>query len=245
IKPSTIMYNAVTNTFQSLESATGPVGLRYAVEWIAYDNDSRRGIATQWNQSYINPAWSGLIDLQDSNATTITDPIMLTTELNGIIAALSYGDLNLTQNNGNNTAVIIYPNAAGSVEDYGWYGNSAKLVHPIKLSATNKYLPASTALNTFKGFDNEVYEHYFLSHSAYAIEYNDNDKSLQLFYNYQPWNGEVYSDGNSTLLAENVTTFQLLQIGTLIKIQLCLGLSQWELRANDSNYSICKEQAVY
>jgi len=66
--------------------------------------------------------------------------------------------------------------------------------------------------------------------------------TLTLYYNFQPWKGMTYKDGNSSILMQNVSTFRFQAVGSLIKIQLCV--SDANISTNQE-YSICKEQTVF
>lgn len=237
VKSSPIIHTGGVN-FLPLESAAGQAG---TLEWIGYDNDSLRGMAPDNTlaSTYLVPGWSGLIDLDQSTAAALTTLGCRLDFASAIIADLSYADINLSSNTaGNNTAVLIYPDAQGVTSEFGWYGNAATRVHPVYALTNTQF--ARTA-GDFSGSANEVYEHYMLAFSAYALALNGT--TLTLHYNYQPWNGETYlTHGNSSVLLENVSTLQFLQIGELIKIQLCV---QTPAFFGDQNYSFCKEKAIF
>lgn len=243
IKPSVIVSWGNANLYTSIESAndaTVPAGDTYRLEWIAYDNDSFRGMASANNANYIQPGWSGFIDLDVSNANNLDTPGGNTTAAEAIISSLSYGDINLTTPTSNtNAAVMIFPDAPGSVNQYGWYNSGdTNLTHPIR--RTNDQTLSPTIVNGFLGANNEVYENYQLAFSAYALEYNQASRELRLYYNYQPWNGEIFSDGDSTLFLEDVSNFIFTQVGTILKIQLCV-----DNNSTNDNYSLCKERAIF
>lgn len=65
---------------------------------------------------------------------------------------------------------------------------------------------------------------------------------LWLYYNFQPWNGQTYTDGNSSILMNNVATFRYMSVGSLIKIQLCVSDANI---SHGGGYSICKEQTIF
>lgn len=242
IKSSVIISWGSANDYTSIESAnetTVPAGEPYRLEWIAYDNDSFRGMAATNTDTYIKPGWSAFIDLDASDGNSLHTPGGNSTLAESIMNALSYGDINLSVPTTNtNAAVVIFPDAAGSVNQYGWFQDpDTRLTHPV--SRSNDVTLNPTVLNGFTGIANEVYENYQLAFSAYALEYNTTAKTLTLHYNYQPWNGERYLDGNNTLFLGDVSNFIFTQVGTILKIQLCV-----DNNSSDS-YALCKERAIF
>ncbi|MBU0632019.1 type II secretion system GspH family protein [bacterium] len=75
-----------------------------------------------------------------------------------------------------------------------------------------------------------------------ALENNNTDSNLTLYYNYRPWLGETYLDGNKSVVMQNVDTFRFRAAGDLIKVQLCITDSNI---SRDGGYSICKEKTVF
>ena len=241
IKPSVIISQG--GAFASVESAPATPG-NYAVEWIAYDNDSFRGMATAASPGYTMPGWSGFIDLN-----AITDGITLsspgsdfTNIATPIISSETNGSVNLSLDAAG--AAIIFPDAPGTVNDYGWYGTVPALVHPVYAPTATTLRSTTVSGRNFQGVNNEVYENYKLVVTAYALDYNNTNNNLTLYSNYRPWNGETYAqNGTANLLLEDVSTFRFLQVGDIIKVQLCVQTPA-VFDAN-SSYSICKEKAVY
>jgi len=242
IKPSVIISWGNANQYTSIESANGATvaGQDYRLEWIAYDNDSFRGMASVNNTPYIEPGWSGFIDLDNplSSGTSLHTPggNLISTEM--IMSSLSYGDINLTTPV-TSVAVMVFPDAPGSVNQYGWFNSGdTNLTHTIRRFDNQTLRPV---LGDFRGINNEVYENYQLAFSAYALEYNQTSRSISLYYNYQPWEGETYRDGTSTLFLENVSNFIFTQVGSILKIQLCMA----NANLADQEYSLCKERAIF
>lgn len=66
--------------------------------------------------------------------------------------------------------------------------------------------------------------------------------TLTLYYNFQPWNGQTYLDGDHAVLMNNVSTFRFKAVGSLIKVQLCVSDANI---STTKEYSICKEQTVF
>jgi len=53
--------------------------------------------------------------------------------------------------------------------------------------------------------------------------------------------GEEYTDGKKVLLAENVSTFRFISLGSLMKIQVCIKSDLLE----GEEHSICKDKTVF
>ena len=251
IKDSIIARQDAT-TFQALSGSTLGENAK-VLEWIGSDIDGFRGNS--------KPFWSGVIDLYhtDTNATILVSPETNTTAVNDLIAVLA-------NNNGINdttinNAAIYFVGSDSDINSYGWDGEAfddqSKVMHPIKKGASTKHLIPRKASNgstsTFEGYD--VYEYYQLAWTAYAVamtDYNATTQSgtLRLYYDYQPWDGETYllqSDGNdtkSTLIMENVSTFQFKAVGSVVKIQVCVK-SNIINGNSEGGYSLCKEKTIY
>ena len=247
IKPSVIVSWGNDNNYSSIESAdaTTTGANSYRLEWIGYDNDSFRGMATSNADTYIQPGWSGFIDLDNSSGTSLHTPGGNTTSAEMIMSSLSDGDINFSNPNPSNSHVVmIFPDAPGSVNQYGWFeSNDTNLTHPVFRFDDQTLRPV--APSDFRGINNEVYENYQLAFSAYALEYNTTSRNLTLYYNYQPWNGETFRNGTSTLFLENVSNFIFTQVGSILKIQLCVNRSDTDAAATDEQYSLCKERAIF
>jgi len=208
------------------------------VEWIGYDIDGWLGDDTN-----TSPTWSGFIDVDDfanSNANILVSPasdFRVNQRVDNIIQGLSAGSSVVD-------AAIFFTGANSDVlTDYGWDGlaqldQNDTAAHRVgAAAAVNRIIPG---VDAFNGVD--IYEQYQLSWTAYALEL-DNNGTLRLYYNYQPWLGEQYNDGNGddAILAQNVTTAKLRTIGDMINIQVCIS----ENNITGSEYSICKEKAIF
>jgi prepilin-type N-terminal cleavage/methylation domain-containing protein len=243
IKDSVIAKKDDNITFKALSNVL-PTDVDYvALEWIGYDVEGMRG--TQ------EPLWSGVIDVDNVNTTATnlvspgTDTNALTTHIEAISNGLS--DINQTALYfiGSNTDVMI---------DFGWSGNGAYLqdqngsLHPVEVSGADSFAPLTGDFTNVR-----ISEYYQLAWSAYAAvieNYNDITKSgdLVLYYNYQPWQGEQFSDFVSntdtngirkTTIMENISTFRFSATGSVVKIQVCANSDLLE------EYSICKEKVIF
>ncbi|MFA6193160.1 MAG: type II secretion system protein [Sulfurimonas sp.] len=218
-----------TTNFVALGSASGE---NYTIlEWVGADIDGLRG-----NSDSSLPAWSGVIDLDLSNKTTIFSPETNTTEIDELINILSDGGSSIDD------AALYFVGSNSDIKTgYGWNGiaisDQNRTMHPIVGGATFASSPAD-------GNFSEIYEYYQLAWSAYAVVMENYDATtkmgtLILYYDYQPWNGEKYTNGKSATIMENVSSFQFMAIGSLVKIQVCTKSDLVE------EYSLCKEKTIY
>lgn len=246
VKNSVILSENATTIKTVGSTTTAPI---FALEWVGKDRDSLRGMANSQDDTFIQPAISGFIDVQSSNKNSLHTRGGNLSNAAAIIDDLSYGDINFSScNDGNNSAVIIFPNEAGTPNDYGWYGvNDPVLAHHVcRQDDTHFTYPVATRdFSSTTG--TEVFEHYDFSFSAYALELNTNTNKLTLYYNYQPWNHEKYTNGDSAVLLDNVSTFRFLQKGDLLQVQLCVSTNAEYSNnlGNDATYAYCKEKAIF
>ncbi|WP_103630376.1 prepilin-type N-terminal cleavage/methylation domain-containing protein [Campylobacter concisus] len=108
----------------------------------------------------------------------------------------------------------------------------------------------STDGNTLEisGFANkQISEQYHLAYTANAIvpeqsaDLKDTANGvfdLNLYYDYRPWMGQGYKNGEKATLAKNVTRFVFIEKNGVIVLKLCM-------RAKNSEITICKSKAVY
>ena len=241
IKSSVIGRNPATGAFQSPAEINSSVASQYSVlEWVGVAQESFRGTT--------KPLWSGIIDIDASQASGASILVSLetnTTGINSIIANLRPTGSTTTLND----AALYFIGSDSNIKTgYGWNGTAIttqnEAMHPIH---TNAILNEFVADSNLSGVD--VYEYYQLSWTAYAVGITDynastNTGTLKLWYDYQPWEGETYDhNGTSVTLMENVSTFQYNVVGSLLKIQVC---TKSTLDATgEGKYSVCKEKTVY
>ena len=208
-----------------------------SLEWIAYEND---GFA-----SSASPGWSGFCDLDASSFTAIKSTGSSFTQENTIL------------NNLAGTASGSTPNPAIIFTGTSKYQITKNYETLNMYHASGNIFPVTLAGNilTFTGggdrnVTNMVYtEFYQLLASAYAVvpenEHTVNGVTvwdLILYSNYQPWLGENYTDGTSSLLAKNVSVFRFKEERNSIRIKLCT-VESFGLES-DKKMSSCKEKAV-
>ena len=219
------------NQFTSLNNANASYPI---LEWIGYNYEGFEGNGT-------NPGWSGFVDLDspETNQTQIKTSGSQLSLAEQNIYALSNGEVNLSKSN--SSAAIIFDGLPNdfNVSKYGWDDGSAiprnhKYVFRVESNGSNilKFITPPPKI--------KVYEHYKLVWSAYAIvpQGQSGDKNLTLYYNFRPWMDENYTDGNSSVLTEHVTTFRFLQKGGTMRLKLCIN----NPKANDT---FCKEEVVF
>lgn len=219
------------------------------MEWIGYDNESFLG---EWNttQAQYTPGWSGFIDLDsaDSNASQVST--------RG--STLAFARENILALSGNIDISSINPTAQYPALIFKKLDNVAPVTFgfdPNRNEANNTF-PVRALTNDILQFtendrNKTLYEQYYLSWSAYAIapevvlpgEDNNQSFNLMLHYNYQPWHNERFNDNdtNTTLLAENVSTFVFTQTGSTIQIKLCIQ----DGNRTGTPIVFCKEKAIF
>ena len=219
--------------YEALSSSTYGDDAR-VLEWIASDIEGFRGTSL--------PLWSGIIDLNASTATLLKSPKTDTTVLGEQIQVLSHGS-----GTSINDAALYFVGSNSDIDGYGWGGaitdqNSA--MHPIKAGGIDEFIPVrgdNGNNNDFAGVD--IYEYYQLAWTAYSVVHSD-DGDLTLHYDYQPWQGESYTDGKEALIMQNVSTFRFKAIGSVVKIQVCVK-SDIINGNEDGGYSLCKEKTIF
>ncbi len=242
IKNSLIARKSSDGSLLAIQSAGGLSDYNI-LEWVAADIEGFRGDTL--------PYWSGIIDMDASDSTFLLSPNTNTDDIDDLISSLSYGD------SGVNDAALFFIGSTNNVRtDYSWDNTAGPIttqgmaMHPIKQDSTqlNRFLPVqghATGAGADNSFSGEyVYEYYQLAWTAYAVgisDYDDGNKTgtLKLFYDYQPWQGEEYTDGKSAIIMENVSSFQFTSSGTVLKIQVCVNNELLE------DYSLCKEKTIF
>jgi len=235
MKKSVITRNLATGTLNYLSDTGLSDENATVLEWVSSDIDSFRGT--------VAPLWSGIIDLNSSNATRLVSTATNLAAVNSLISILSY------HNNAdvNDTAVYFIGSYLSIANPWGYNGaivDQNETLHPIRSGANANELWPDTGAVDFSS--REVFEYYKLAWTAYAVElgdYNDTTHigNLYFYYDYRPWEGETYNvNGKKVLLAEGINTFRFRSAGSLIKVQVC---AKSELTGEE--YALCKEKTVY
>ena len=245
IKDSVIARVGISGAAVSIGSADGSSTDYTVLEWIGSDYEGFRGNSS--GSVPYNPNWSGIIDVNHllSTTTNLVSPETNTTAIDNMIDVLSYGNASIA-----NAALYFIGSNSVAPTDYGWDSVAAmtdqtKAMHPVTSTAVaiDQFLPS---VGNFGGVD--VYEYYQLAWTAYAIVYEagpDNLGTLRLYWNYQPWEGETIDKAKSdAVIMENVSTFQFISIGDILKIQVCTKSTIITGDNDGDGYSLCKEKTV-
>jgi len=188
------------------------------LQWVGADNDSFT--------AYRKPSWSGLADLDASDATHVISPGSDIDNTDEIIQNL--------QGDGLSDAALFFQGEY-TAYNIGYNGEDNSGVIAVT-GGTDETINVSDMTG------NTISELYKLGWSSYAIVPEENDNGsydLMLHYNFQPWKGETYNDGNIQLLLKNVSVFQFTATATTLRIKIC----QQE-QIGDGFITTCKEKAV-
>ncbi|MDY0194435.1 MAG: type II secretion system protein [Sulfurovaceae bacterium] len=217
-----------------------------AIEWIGVDNDSFEATAT--------PGWSGYCDTGGSTRITCPTPGSNIAMSKAIIEKLSNNGIDFTSIAGSKAAIFFKTDDYDNLTKY--HPSCIGLVAGGTGCAIKAY-GAGTAPPTLVFTDGDPKiraEHYALSWSAYAIvpeNYRDINGDgtldvydLRLYYNYQPWEGEKYTDVGipSAILLNNVSVFKFTQLDNTVRFKICV--QQPIGGTNIAPVTLCKEKAV-
>ncbi len=246
IKASVVTKDASnTGIFKSLSSDTN--GSYNMLEWIGYDNE---GFLGEHNGTTTVPGWSGFIDLHDRAITNQNEVSTKGSRLEyaeRTIMALSYGDINLSDPDStkDHPAIIFKKHFFGATpRTFGFdpsNPNDHNDTYPVRSNGNEKLIFTESTGHK------RISEQYYLAWSAYALVPDTgvgipkDDFNLTLYYNYQPWHGEAFSAGESSVIAENVSTFRYTQTGNTIRIKLCIQ----DQNKTGTPIGFCKEKAVF
>ncbi|CAA6815908.1 MAG: Unknown protein [uncultured Campylobacterales bacterium] len=210
------------------------------IEWIG---SFYEGLLGEDNISgFVVPNWSGFIDINSTSTNksskTIHSPLSKLTNINSMITNILGSDLSVDSTN--KLGFIFRTNTKDFNSSWGWnyddFNHSS--VHIVNINSDEIF-----EFNDTTQIEN-IFERYDLSWSAYAIsiEGDTDNFDLYLHYNYRPWLGERYTDGEKSILAKNVSTFRVYQGGSTIRLKVCL---------NDDNKTdvgsrvgFCKEKVI-
>ena len=239
IKDSVIARRTLVGSAPEGLSAVDSTQDYVVLEWVGYDNDGYRGQVFNVAAGEYLPTWSGIIDLDASNANRLISPATNTVDINTTVGNLSNSTSSI-----NDIALYCIGSINDIATDYGWDGNITKVnaqqgaMHPVTSNGVANQFVSSTGTN-FTGVT--IKEYYKIAWTAYALV-NDGG-TLRLIWNYQPWKGENYNslgiNRQSSIIMENVDTFRFKKVGDVMKIQVCVKTSLQE------TYSLCKEKTIF
>ncbi len=207
-------------------------GTDYKVlEWIGKDIGGWYGINN--GAGFNQPTWSGVIDLDGSSATKLISPMTNGTNVDNIVKRESASSVS-------NTYSIFFVDDTLNIDTFGWNGKvtSQQNVAAHRVKIKGNVITSATGTNFSR-----VSEYYNLAYTAFAVVVDDpNVGDLSLYYNYQPWNGQTYSDGKKALLMQNVDSFKFVATGDMLKVQVCVDDTN---SFSGGEYAVCKEKTVY
>ncbi len=237
--PGTIIGRQDDNvTFRAIENI--PIGstLYRTLEWISADADSFGAVTATTNLGR-RPVWSGYCDVNASTINTLSTPGSRLSKLSEII-----NNLSPTTKGIGNTAILFPSTYTAHTVGFTGTGSNASDIHTVSGNTGEETLTFDSNLS------GTIKEHYKLAWSAYAIKpvnphtmpggATGTVHDLQLWYDYQPWDGESYSDGKSVILIRNVSVFRFTGSGSTIRFKIC----QRENIGDTLTTNTCKEKAV-
>lgn len=223
------------------------------LEWIGYDDDGFGAVDTSPDTgAERRPAWSGYADVTASAKDLLSTPGSRLDALETIINNLSK-DSTGTANSGIADSAILFPDSYDAYTVGFAGGLSAENIHRVSAGAGT-----TLTLDPVPGGGSRtVKEHYKLAWTAYAvvpepltkaqlkergfedIDLGDGLWDLRFYYDYQPWEGEKYTNGKSEILIRNVSVFNFTGRGSSIRLKLCQRENIGKVTINS-----CKEKAV-
>jgi len=231
------------------------------LEWLYVSVYSKRGM---WNgdKQYVQPGWSGFVDLNKTEIGSGDEYNITSPESNFTIVEkidqewaknwkIDQGGDVFTKSQ--DVLVFSGSDGRGDFDDinnsYGYYDNNATRVFKIsRLTDVSLNVKAVTESNT-----TTVYEGYYIVRGAMAVvpvyDSKYGDYNLTLRFNYFPWRktssgtGEMYMDGNVSVIATHVTQFKFKEDGGILRLYLCI--TSPSVKLSDYNLTICKEKVVF
>ena len=245
IKPSVIARKP-SGGFLSLNDSRVNLNSGYEIlEFIPYAYEIFNDVPSGSNKA---GRYSGYVDLANSSPATglISPGSNFTTEVIETIKDLTCKDdasgcVDFENKDGGVVAIFsdVYYDVQNS---FGYQGISNLDIAKVGVKSTD-----GDTLE-ISGFANKrISEQYHLAYTANAIvpEQSADPKDtangvfdLNLYYDYRPWMGQGYKNGEKATLAKNITRFVFIEKNGVIVLKLCM-------RAKNSEITICKSKAVY
>jgi len=204
------------------------------LEWVSYDSEGLR-----------DKAWSGIYSKEHSN-TELYSPETDTSQVNTLISTLSNTNSSL------DNAAIFFIGSDSSKDSWGWDGSAAftdfsNSMKPIKAGSSTKEFAADVSgSDDFSVLDlnNNQYNSYQLSWTANAIVFDKANQRLLFYSDYQPWEGENYTDaGIKELIMEEVSDFKKKQSKSIITIKVC-SINEKLKDLKEAAFLTCKEKTI-
>lgn len=237
--------NPFNNSTSFVDNPTAVIATHTALEWIGVDGDSFEATGI--------PGWSGYCDTVSSARDGCNTPGSDITMTQTIINNLSNNGVNFTTADFTDNKPAIFFKTTNYSDTIKYHPKCIGLVAGTTDCAIKAYGIAGA--NPSLKFDNtnpkKRVEHYALAWSAYAIVptaarvvNGQTVYDLRLYYNYQPWEGEKYTDNGipSQVLVNNVSLFDFTSYDNSIRFKICvlqpIGTNITEM------VTLCKEKAV-
>lgn len=249
IKPSVIARKP-SGGFLSLNDSRVNLNSGYEIlEFIPYAYEIFNDVPSGSNKA---GRYSGYVDLANSSPATglISPGSNFTTEVIETIKDLTCRDdasgcVDFENKDGG--VVAIFSDVYYNIKDSFGYKDILNLdIAKVGVKGGQSGLNGDTL--EISGFANkQISEQYHLAYTANAIvpEQSADPKDtangvfdLNLYYDYRPWMGQGYKNGEKATLAKNVTRFVFIEKNGVIVLKLCM-------RAKNSEITICKSKAVY
>lgn len=133
-------------------------------------------------------------------------------------------------------------------KDIGYFNGSSQDV----IGIAKAKVKSSDVLDIIYPSGKSITEQYHLAHTAIAIVPDiantsaAGDFDLYLYYNYRPWEGHKFTDGEHTLLATHVTRFNFMQTDNyMVSLKVCMRAAKDTVGVDSTNFAICKSKAMF
>jgi len=222
--PDTIIARLNASTFNSINVVSAKT---YSIlEWVGYDAES-----FNYTQA---PGWSGFCDVDASSLNTLVTSGSTLGNADDVIGHLSGTDAKTLGN-----SAVFFPNTFDE-NSIGYAGQTGT----TSVSTVDSGTGSTLTLDAPTSGTRTITEHYKLAWSAYAIvpvQQTNGLYTLNLHYNFQPWDGDPYTNGTQTTLIRNVSVFNFTGTGNTIRFKLCTQ----ENIGGTYPITTCKEKAVF
>lgn len=229
-------------------SAAGLNSTYPILEWITYSYES-----------FQDGGWSGFADLGSPNTAiaaiagnvrsgTVSTPgsrLAVSAAAPNFSADQNIRDLtsNAASIANGNIGIVFKNMSLNSATSFGYNRTNANSIGTIVANGQNNILSIANYRDAL------ISEQYYLLHTAYAVVPGqasaNGDFSLFLHYNFRPWAGQEYNNGNSDLLATNVTRFNFTEANGVMALKLCIRDAGRSLSQAEAETTVCKTKAIY
>nr|WP_315063973.1 prepilin-type N-terminal cleavage/methylation domain-containing protein [uncultured Campylobacter sp.] len=229
-------------------SAAGLNNTFSILEWVTYSYES-----------FQDGGWSGFADLGSPNTAiaaiagnvrsgTVSTPgsrLAVSAAAPNFSADQNIRDLtsNAASIANGNIGIVFKNMSLNSATSFGYNRTNANSIGTIVANGQNNILSIANYRDAL------ISEQYYLLHTAYAVVPGqasaNGDFSLFLHYNFRPWAGQEYNNGNSDLLATNVTRFNFTEANGVMALKLCIRDAGRSLSQAEAETTVCKTKAIY